>query len=940
MSIYSKTIDIQKLMNAWDRVRKNKPAAGVDDVTYDSFDACAKEEIKTLNRELADHTYRSLPVKLVNLYKGEKVRTIALYSMRDKVVQQSLAAELTAIFDPMFSTQTYAYRNDKSAISAVEEIGKEIEADNYRVFLKADITGFFDAIQWEILKKKLAEVICEEDVLDLIRECTCSSSLDERSGEIVAKEVGLFQGSALAPVLSNIYMMEFDRWLSSIENAFFVRYSDDLVVLCSDRDTAIAILQEIRNRFDALGLSLNDRKSDIGELSESFDFLGYHFDDRGKSIPAKAETNLYDRLEMMWLTSGDIGVEDKLKKVLEIVGGWEQYFRGDREIGSVFEFAAIVYTKGGNDSDREMILEKRKLVRNIYKDLAEYLANTWRKNKLWQDELNEYEEFWNVPKREPDAEIPDEQYKLMHELLKAYRQFIIRESYDIAVEIMQSYTDLKLYTQAEYWHERAEALQVAKDKTFDAMVSIERSDNDIVFKSGTASKMSGVFVGREDLHAREELDGERNRKISPDMRPLTEQTLKDHLLGKVTVDTYVQRPNATVHFLVIDVDISRHILIQHDRNSDEFRTYLQRALDVAQEVCRLLRQMGLTGYIEYSGNRGYHVWLFFAEWIQTRYANMLSDIIEKKLEKENDISVEFFPNKTRLKAGKFGQVLKVPYGIHGKTGERSYFLDEAGTPILEVDRAVDSFARASLADVKKVIAVNTETEERSEHVEVDSDISPFGDIPDAVSEVLMNCNLMRYLCLKSVKTGYLGHFERLMILYVFGHLGPEGQEFVHKVMSFTLNYKHHVTESFIRKMPEKPISCVKLRENFKQLTAEFGCSCTFKRNRNCYPSPVLHAISLSDDIQSDITLPATRTLTKEKETMVKAEINVRSKAQEVANKLLDVKKQRRGLDKIITKYEKELGDIFDAQGIDELEIEIGVLRRRKNGDSIEWFIEI
>ena len=429
-------------------------------------------------------------------------------------------------------------------------------------------------------------------------------------------------------------------------------------------------------------------------------------------------------------------------------------------------------------------------------------------------------------------------------------------------------------------------------------------------------------------------------KNRPDMRPLTEQTLKDHLLGKVTVDTYVQRPNATVHFLVIDVDISRHILIQHERKSDEFKTYLQRALDVAQEVCKVLRQMGLTGYIEYSGNRGYHVWLFFAEWIQTRYANMLSDIIEKKLKKENDISVEFFPNKTRLKAGKFGQVIKLPYGIHGKTGERSYFLDEAGTPILEVDRAIDSFARASLSNVKKVIAANTETEERTEHVEVDTDISPFGDVSEAITEVLINCSLMRYLCLKSVKTGYLGHFERLMILYVFGHLGSEGQEFVHKVMSFTLNYKHHVTEMFIRKMPDKPVSCVKLRENFKQLTAEFGCSCTFKRNRNCYPSPVLHAISLSDDLQSDITLPATRTLTKEKETMVKAEINVRSKAQEVANKLLDVKKQRRGLDKIITKYEKELGEIFDAQRIDELELEIGVLRRRKNGNSVEWFIEI
>ncbi len=88
------------------------------------------------------------------------------------------------------------------------------------------------------------------------------------------------------------------------------------------------------------------------------------------------------------------------------------------------------------------------------------------------------------------------------------------------------------------------------------------------------------------------------------------------------------------------------------------------------------------------------------------------------------------------------------------------------------------------------------------------------------------------------------------------------------------------------------------------------------------------------------TLPASRTLTKEKEDIVKAELNLRSKTQEIATKLIEVRKQRRGLDKTAARYEKELADIFDSQGIESMEIEIGLLVRRKGEKGTEWFVEL
>lgn len=253
---------------------------------------------------------------------------------------------------------------------------------------------------------------------------------------------------------------------------------------------------------------------------------------------------------------------------------------------------------------------------------------------------------------------------------------------------------------------------------------------------------------------------------------------------------------------------------------------------------------------------------------------------------------------------------------------------------------LDSISKLSLNTLKRVLASNSGWQEGVEVKIVDMNLEAFEGSPENAIEILRQCNLMRHLCQKSQKTGYLTHFERLSILYVFGHLGEEGKQFVHRVMSFTLNYQYNVTEKFIRKIPEKPISCVKLRDQYKKLTAEFGCNCSFKRTKNCYPSPIMHAISLSNDLQEDITLPTSRSISKEKQRSVVDEINIHKKAQELAKKILEMKKQKRSLDSSIAKLEKTLEQIYDDAKVDCLEIEMGLLVRRKNADGYEWLIEI
>ncbi len=935
MSLYTKIIDLQKLTTAWQKVRKNKPAAGADHITCEQFEANQREELKQLNLDLKEHKYLPVPVKKIMLYKGEKAREIALYSMRDKVVQQSVASELSKLYDPYFVQGTFAYRSGKSALQAIDLVAEQMQSGKWNVLLKLDITKFFDRIQWPILQSIIQKRIREDDVIQLIQKDVQNVSLED-SGELKDKSLGIYQGSGISPVLSNIYLMEFDRWLSE-KDIFYIRYSDDMLLLGKNKDSMLILLKKIKMKLQCYGLEINENKQILADINTGVNFLGYHISEKGKAIPARAEQSLEDKLETIWLTS-ETELEEKIKKAAEIIGGWEQYFKEERQHISIFEYVTLVRLSENEEDKLQKLMEFRPKIDNIYKDIAEYLSDFWKRKEQPSLELLEYEQFYRIYHLSEHAQISD---SIRDELLLSYRQLVIHEDEKILIELMQLYTDGQQYEKAAFWMEKKEKQKVLRHTVLIPPGSSIPEDQ-ILWDKATLHRMLKTLVGREDIYAQEIIDGGNHRKNELQILPLTEKIVEQHLSGKYTIATYIQRSNSTVKFMVIDIDVSKKVLMKYGNDTSEFRSYLTKTGETARQVLKILHSFGMQGYVEFSGYRGYHVWVFFTEWLPVRYSNMLSDLIEAKLSssEEDGICIEYFPNKTRLKPGKYGQAIKLPYGIHSKTGERSYFIDEDGIKVENLNLFLDSLAKNSLSTIKKVLAANTGYKEKQPGQKVDENLDAFPDISENVREVLNKCNLMRYLCQKAAKTGYLTHFERLSILYVFAHLGEDGRQFIHTVMANTLNYQYNITDRFINKCPEKPISCIKLREQYKKITAEYGCSCTFKRTKNCYPSPVMHAISRSNDLQDDITLPISRSITQEKKKKVIDEINIHKKALELARKILDYKKQKRSLDNNIQKIEKELSAIFDDANTDCLEIELGMLVRRKKEDSYEWLIEL
>ena len=961
MSIYSKIIDIQKLGQAWDRVKKNKPAPGVDNVTYEMFDEMRREELRQLNLELLEHRYESLPVKLTNLYKGEKVRTIALFSMRDKVVQQSLAHELGKIYEPLFSAGTYAYRPGQSALEALKLIEDKIIGQKNLWVLKMDIKSYFDCIPHEGLLHVLEKRIREQDVLELIRAVIRAKVLDPRTGELKENEIGIYQGSSCAPILSNIYLMDFDREMEK-RCSFYIRYCDDILVLESAEQKARELYEYSRMYMEQKGLELKENKTELHQLggAEGFSYLGYQFTENGRSVPAKAVSSLTERLETLWLTSG-LDMEERLKKGREILNGWEQYYRGERRPDSMIEYVILLTMVQNKSPEILDSIEKSRFEQtNFYKDIAGYMADYWKCKGNLKNSIREYEQFFQVPDEDKPLPESEETMKYKEELIRCYAQMLIRPSEETCSDIMQLYTDLGAYGKASYfWEKKTEYAGKAQTEIPEAAVSA--TENHVEATGGkteqtmTAAKEgSGIpaevsiqdymdlFVGREDTYARETY-GSGNKRMSEQVpEPLTEEMIRQHLSGDVILGTYVQRPNGTSKYVVFDIDISKKILLQYAYGSSEFNAYKQNAAEHASKLCKILQRMGMTGYIEDSGFRGYHVWVFFTGWIPVRYINRFTECVQKELGDSGDgITMEVFPNSARIRTGKFGQKIRLPLGVHIRTGNRSYFVDVQFRPITDYKDYFSGVAKFSLNAVQKVLGMYLpETKEQEKYKEVDTDLEKFGTLPETVRIVLEKCSLMRYLCQKAASTGYLSHFERMSILHVFGHMGDEGREFVHTVMAFTLNYQYDTTEKFILKIPEKPISCAKLREQYKLITAEYGCSCNFKRTKNCYPSPVLHAIKNSGEEESGITVPISRTISKAKEEKVYEELNIHKQTEKLAQRIIELKKQKRGLDRSIRKTEEELQKIFDNAGIDCLEIAMGLLVRRKKGEEYEWLIEL
>ena len=337
-ALYDRIFRLDILWRAWKEVRENKGSAGIDNITFEMIEEYGVEEyLLDIQEDLQNKKYRPKPVKRVSIPKPDgKQRPLGIPTIRDRIVQQACKIVIEPVFEANFLDNSYGFRPKRDAKQATEKVKKELYKNWYVV--DADIQGYFDNINHEILLGLLSRRISDRRVIKLCRQWLQAGVIE--NGKYYPTEKGSPQGGVISPLLANIYLHVLDSyWENHKELGVIVRYADDAVIVCRKRTDAELAFEHLKRIMTKLKLTLNPQKTKIVDMNkESFDFLGFCYQKFGKTksgrklpymMPSKkAMKKVKDAVRVITCRkSAYEGLEHKVKKLNPLIRGWRNYFQ-------------------------------------------------------------------------------------------------------------------------------------------------------------------------------------------------------------------------------------------------------------------------------------------------------------------------------------------------------------------------------------------------------------------------------------------------------------------------------------------------------------------------------------------------------------------------------------------------------------------------------------
>jgi len=701
-----------------------------------------------------------------------KFREVVVYEDNELRLRKELKEKLEKYF--IFPPCVFSFIKGRSAKDAII-LAKEY-INQYDYFFKCDIKDFFPSINIEklmnLLRKRVNDVKFFKELEKVIIE-------DNK----IADFKGLPLGSPLSPILSNVYLEEFDNYFYKNKKIRYLRFCDDMIFFSNAN-----IYDEIINKLKELGLNLNETKTILGAKGDSVKFLGIIINFKKVRV---------DDDKMRELASKNLNIPGYYNNLID-------------------------------NNDLVALLDS---VKN--KDEEKFISVLSELNKeLLNDNLIER------LKKKIEVQL-GEKHKLAF-------QYILFNNKDEIIE------------------------KLVEENKFYLIEEFEELIRQIENKNKYIREFIKLFSGRKSVYFVSQIGNKDYQKIYGE---IDDALVKKHFNGLIILAVRLDCENGTSNKLVFDIDCVNDV---------------QKAFNVAKEIKRELMHKGYEAYIEFSGKKGYHVWIFFKETIKI---NLLEKIAKEVLENVNykDVNIEIKPKENIIVDTE--NVIKLPLGLHPETCKRTEFLEIS-----------------SLKDIKL-----------NEYYSYDDGNVFFENLRQNYNEaykIAVNCKVIKYLLENGIRKKHLTHFERLLLLYVFNYI-EKGKDFIHFLMSQMDNYSFNITEKFINKAPERPISCKKIREYMKDNDIISECCCKFEIPEGVYSSPILY----SDNAEFFKT-------------------SVELSIKEVVDEVLKLKSQREELDKKITHLERKLNVLFNILGKDEVNIDIGKLKRIRENEESKWIIDI
>ena len=328
--LLEKILSKDNLNRAYKRVKANKGAPGIDGITVDEIGVYLRDNQEVIIERIYKGKYVPDPVRRKEIPKAEGgMRKLGIPTVKDRIFQQAIAQQLMPIYEAQFSDGSFGYRPGRSAKDAIIKV-KEYAEEGYRYAVTIDLSKYFDTLNHELLLNILRRNVRDERVVQWIKRYLKSGVMED--GVVVDTEEGSPQGGNLSPLLSNVYLNEFDQEFQK-RGVPFVRYADDIVLLANSERAAKRLLETSTDYLEGkLKLTVNKDKSRVVSVFaiRNFKFLGFALGRNGKGIFVRVHPKSWkkfkSKLRELSSRRSVQSIRPALEKIKVYARGWLNYY--------------------------------------------------------------------------------------------------------------------------------------------------------------------------------------------------------------------------------------------------------------------------------------------------------------------------------------------------------------------------------------------------------------------------------------------------------------------------------------------------------------------------------------------------------------------------------------------------------------------------------------